>query len=797
MPTRILFVDDEPDLELLIRQKYRKQLRQGEVELAFAGHGREALAVVEARAADFDLIVTDINMPVMSGLELLDELRKLELSTLVLVLSAYGDMANIRTAMNRGAFDFLTKPIDFQDLAITQDKALAHLRSLRERSRLQHERDAFEQRAQFVRETFGRYLDDAVVETLLDDPAGLQLGGERREISILMSDLRGFTSLCERLPPETIVSLLNGYFGAMIDIVLAHGGTIDELLGDAMLVIFGAPLHQPDHADRAVSCAIAMQRAMAQVDEQSAARGLPRLEMGIAINTGEAVVGNIGSRKRTKYGVVGSHVNLTARIEALTVGNQVLVSEATRRACSLELDVVDELEFTAKGFEAPVKVHEIRGVRGDPARTIAGLEDELRPLAPPLPVRLTTGGAHGLPPHEALMVAASAYRCVLRTSVAAAVERRTSVSLRLHDREGPPSTVHGKVAELLAHDELLVRFTALPPAVAERLRVLLVESASERAAEPVDKTMLAARDTAIMDVPAELLARRGVGSGPLAAVEPVPAPQQQPSPPALPDPLATQNHLATLGLMMAGVAHDIRNPLGFIVSFSDLSAELVGEVRDAVSGQLPAAAAADVGDALTSLADNLTKIHAHGERAADLIRGMMDTVRGTRGPAQDIELNMVIARHLDLFEASLRAAEPDLDIVLERELDPSAGRVRVAPQDVSRIVLNLVQNACDAARAKDAALRGGAPPRVVVKTRDRGDAVEIRVHDDGIGVPQRLRQAIFDPFFTTKGSKDGLGLGLALIREIIEATGGTIVLQTQEGAYAEFVVTLPRAGGAS
>lgn len=795
MPTRILFVDDEPDLELLIRQKYRKQLRQGEVELAFAGHGREALALVEAQMVDFDLIVTDINMPVMSGLELLDELQKLELSTLVLVLSAYGDMANIRTAMNRGAFDFLTKPIDFADMAITQDKALAHLRSLRERSRLQHERDAFEQRAQFVRETFGRYLDDAVVETLLDDPAGLQLGGERREISILMSDLRGFTSLCERLPPETIVSLLNGYFGAMIDIVLAHGGTIDELLGDAMLVIFGAPLHQLDHADRAVSCAIAMQRAMAEVDEQSAARGLPRLEMGIAINTGEAVVGNIGSSKRTKYGVVGSHVNLTARIEALTVGNQVLVSEATRRACSLDLDVVDELEFTAKGFEAPVRVHEIRGVRGDPSRTIAGLEDELRPLAPPLPVRLVAGGTQGLPPHEALMVAASAYRCVLRTSAAAAVERRASVSLRLHDREGPPSTVHAKVAERLADDELLVRFTALPPAVAERLRVLLVESASERAAAPLDKTMLAARDTGVMDLPAELLARREHGAG-TAADPPSPSPAPSPSPPAQPDPLATQNHLATLGLMMAGVAHDIRNPLGFIVSFSDLSAELVGEVRDAVGGQLPDAAAADVGDALTSLADNLTKIRAHGERAADLIRGMMDTVRGTRGPAQDIDLNMVIARHLDLFEASLRAAEPDLDIVLERELDPAAGRVRVAPQDVSRIVLNLVQNACDAARAKDAALRGGAPPRVVVKTRDRGDEVEIRVHDDGIGVPQRLRQAIFDPFFTTKGSKDGLGLGLALIREIIEATGGTIALQTEEGAYAEFVVTLPRAGGA-
>jgi class 3 adenylate cyclase/signal transduction histidine kinase len=795
MPTRILFVDDEPDLELLIRQKYRKQLRQGEVELAFAGNGREALAVVQARTDDFDLVVTDINMPVMNGLELLEELRKLELPTPVLVLSAYGDMTNIRTAMNRGAFDFLTKPIDFQDLAITQDKALAHLRSLRERARLQRERDLLEERARFVRETFGRYLDDAVVESLLDDPDALRLGGEKREISILMSDLRGFTSLCERLPPETVVSLLNGYFGAMIDIVLAHGGTIDELLGDAMLVIFGAPLSQPDHADRAVSCAIAMQRAMAAVDERSASEGLPRLEMGIAINTGEAVVGNIGSRKRTKYGVVGSHVNLTARIEALTVGHQVLVSDATRRACSLPLDVCDEITFTAKGFEAPVTVFEIRGVRGDPARTIASVADELRPLEPPLPVRLTVLGSLGPQQHEAAMVAVSTHRCELTTSAAATVERRSAVSLRLHDRRGQASTVHGKVVERTAADRLQVRFTALPPAVAEWLRAQLAERTAERAAEPADKTMLAARDTMIIDLPVALFSPYDSGTAPiadadaspsalpLASAEPValptPAPPTAASPSAPPrDPRATQNHLATLGLMMAGVAHDIRNPLGFIVNFADLSVELVDEVRAAVGRHMAGQAAADAGDALASLADNLAKIHAHGERAGELIRTMMDTVRGTRGPAQDIDLNAVIARHLDLFEASLRAAEPGLPLVLARELDPAAGRVRVAPQDVSRIVLNLVQNACDAARAKDPALRNGAPPRVVVKTRDRGDEVEIRVHDDGIGVPERLRQAIFDPFFTTKGSKDGMGLGLALVREIIEATGGTIALQT-------------------
>lgn len=778
MPTRILFVDDEPDLELLIRQKYRKQLRKGEIELAFAGNGREALAVIEARTSDFDLVVTDINMPVMNGLELLDALRKLDLSTLVLVLSAYGDMANIRTAMNRGAFDFLTKPIDFQDLAITQDKALAHLSSLRDRGRLQRERDELEHRAQFVRETFGRYLDDAVVHTLLDDPSGLRLGGERREISILMSDLRGFTSLCERLPPETIVSLLNGYFGAMIDIVLAHGGTIDELLGDAMLVIFGAPLDQPDHADRAVSCAIAMQRAMEAVNTRSAAQGLPRLEMGIAVNTGEAVVGNIGSRKRTKYGVVGSHVNLTARIEALTVGQQLLISDATHRACSLDLDVHDEITFTAKGFEAPVKVHEIHGVRGDPGRSIASVHEELRPLEPPLAVRFVVVGASGPVEQEGAIVGLSTNTFALRTHEALGVERRTGLSLRLHDRQGRASTVHGKVVEVAAPDQLHVRFSALPPGVAERLWDL----ATAQSVDANDDAMRVAHDTMAGDLVAEDI----IALQQAAAADREGASTQ--------DRMVTENHLATLGLMMAGIAHDIRNPLGFIVNFADLSSELVAEANDELAQHAEPNVVADVGETLACIDDNLSKIRAHGERAAELIRTMMDTVRGTRGPAQIIELNTVVARHLDLLEVSLRAAEPGLQLVLERDFDPAAGRVRVAPQDVSRIVLNLVHNACDAARAKDPAARGGTIPRVVVKTRDRGDAVEIRVYDDGTGVTPALREAIFDPFFTTKGSKDGLGLGLALIRGIIEATGGTIALLTEEGVFTEFVVTLPRAG---
>ena len=167
--------------------------------------------------------------------------------------------------------------------------------------------------------------------SLLASPEKLQLGGEKRQVTILMSDLRGFTSVAERLAPEQVVTIINRYLGTMVDVILQYQGTINEFIGDAILVLFGAPICLEDHAQRAVACAMAMQLAMASVNAQNRDEGLPEVEMGIGMHTGEVVVGNIGSHKRTKYGVVGSPVNLTSRIESYTIGGQVLISETTRQ----------------------------------------------------------------------------------------------------------------------------------------------------------------------------------------------------------------------------------------------------------------------------------------------------------------------------------------------------------------------------------------------------------------------------------------------------------------------------------
>ncbi|MBW1819876.1 MAG: adenylate/guanylate cyclase domain-containing protein, partial [Deltaproteobacteria bacterium] len=194
-------------------------------------------------------------------------------------------------------------------------------------SMTQQLKDSYEEldrRNQFIRKTFGRYTSDEIVEALLDMPDGLKLGGEKREVTLLMSDLRGFTALAERLAerlePADVVALLNQYFSAMVDTIQRSGGTIDEIIGDAILVLFGAPVAMEDGAQRAVRCALEMQKAMGGVNEHNQKRGWPEIEMGIALHSGEVVVGNIGSTKRSKYGVVGRTVNLTARIESFSVG---------------------------------------------------------------------------------------------------------------------------------------------------------------------------------------------------------------------------------------------------------------------------------------------------------------------------------------------------------------------------------------------------------------------------------------------------------------------------------------------
>jgi adenylate cyclase len=234
----------------------------------------------------------------------------------------------------------------------------------RQQSELSKKSKELDIRNHFIKKAFGRYMTDEVVEQLLDSPNGLKMGGESVMVTIVMSDLRGFSAISEKLPPEAVVNMLNNYLLCMTDVIYKYSGIINDIIGDALLVVFGAPVMRSDDADRAIACALDMQLAMEAVNLCNRQQGLPDLEMGIGINTGKVVVGNIGSDMRAKYAVVGSNVNLAARVESYTVGGQVLITESTLNATTLHVNVNNNLAIPFKGVVKPVNVYDVVGVAG-------------------------------------------------------------------------------------------------------------------------------------------------------------------------------------------------------------------------------------------------------------------------------------------------------------------------------------------------------------------------------------------------------------------------------------------------
>lgn len=307
MTAHILVVDDEPDLEALVLQKFRHQIREGTIAFLFAHDGVEALAALKANDS-IDLVVTDINMPRMDGLSLLQKLQEGDEHISTIIVSAYGDMTNIRTAMNRGAFDFVTKPIDFLDLETTIAKTIRHIGLLREA----RDRQAVAERAYA---SLSRYFSPNIAQRLANDTGSVDLGGQRREIASLFSDIAGFTALVETLEPTVLGPLLNDYLTGMTDIVFGQDGTVAKIVGDALHVLFGAPAEQPDHAARAVACALSLDEFAESFREQCNKNGIPLGITRIGVHAGTAIVGNFGGGRFFDYTAYGDTINVTARLE--------------------------------------------------------------------------------------------------------------------------------------------------------------------------------------------------------------------------------------------------------------------------------------------------------------------------------------------------------------------------------------------------------------------------------------------------------------------------------------------------
>ena len=357
-PAAILVVDDnEMNRDLLSRRLAKKGFA-----VDVAEDGFKALEWIDKNPCD--LMLLDIMMPVMSGIEVLEKIRQTRDGTElpVIMATAKDTREDIVGALRLGANDYVTKPIDFP---VVLARVNAQLGLKRANDRVRSLVREVERRNKFIRDVFGRYLTGEVAETLLDSPEGLSLSGERREITILMADIRGFTNISLHRAPEEVVTMVNNFLSVMTEVIISYGGTIDEFIGDAILALFGAPNAMSDHAEKAVACAIAMEQAMTRVNDLNRAAGLPEIETGIGINTGEVIVGNIGSEKRAKYGVVGHHVNFTARIESYTVGGQILVSERTLDACNGMLQTRGEMSVRPKGIDEDVKLFDVASI-GEP-----------------------------------------------------------------------------------------------------------------------------------------------------------------------------------------------------------------------------------------------------------------------------------------------------------------------------------------------------------------------------------------------------------------------------------------------
>lgn len=321
-----------------------------------------------------------------------------------------------------------------------------------------------------MRQTFGRYLTDEVVANLLETPEGLQLGGEKRKVTILMSDLRGFSALSERVSPEIAVSVINFYLEVMTEVISQYHGTINDLMGDGMLVMFGAPISGEDDSQRAIACALAMQLAMDRVNQHNQQLNLAPLEMGIGINTGEVLVGNIGSQKRAKYTVMGSPVNLASRIESYTVGGQVLVSKDTLKDVGTILRIDGEMQVQPKGIQELITIYEIGGIGGQFNLFLPKAEEMLVVLNQEIPVQYTVlEGKHlGERVFQGKLVKLSAHVAELDSEYP--VELLSNLKINLltgTEKARGLGDIYAKVVKTSVDSptQFYVRFTGIPPEV--------------------------------------------------------------------------------------------------------------------------------------------------------------------------------------------------------------------------------------------------------------------------------------------------------------------------------------------
>ncbi len=459
----VLLVDDQN----MVGETVRRMLAP-ERDIDFHYCQDPTKAIKTANRIHPTVILQDLVMPEIDGLTLVryyranPETRHVPL----IVLSSKEEALTKAEAFALGANDYLVKlPDRLEIIARIRYHSSAYINYLQRKEA----QSQLEKANLLIRKTFGQYLSDDIVHSILESPEGSALGGEKRFVTIMMTDLRGFTAIGERLPAEDVVSIINIYLETMTEIILKYQGTIDEFIGDAIFVLFGAPVLRENDAKRAVACAIEMQNAMEEVNRRCREKGYPEVHQGIGINSGQVVVGNIGSKKRMKYGVVGRNVNLTARIESYTVGGQIFISQNTLEECGEHLLRIDDrIEVMPKGVKQPITIYEAGGIRGEfhvflPEKVETVLEDLKQPVS--ILFTILEGKHSGADLHAGVLVKLKGKEAEIRGNVA--VDKLSNLKITLLDSDGEEaaSDVYAKVTRSVQENPptFRVSFTSVPP----------------------------------------------------------------------------------------------------------------------------------------------------------------------------------------------------------------------------------------------------------------------------------------------------------------------------------------------
>ena len=342
---KILVADDEMDLETLIRQKFRKQIREEKYEFIFALNGNDALEKLKQHP-DVTLVLSDINMPEMDGLTLLGVLNESSPMLKTVMVSAYGDMDNIRMAMNRGAFDFVCKPVNFEDLELTIEKTLKHVLQIKETLQAIKENNILRM-----------YVDDNVLKFMgsreFEDSL---MVNETVDASVVFIDICGFTAITESAPANTVVPMLNKYFDVMVKEILAQKGHVDKFIGDAVMAVFRGNFH----LDRAIDACLAVREQIEALPKESGDVTF-HPQVSIGINCGELISGNIGSGnlRRLDYTVVGDVVNTAARLQSIANASQIVISEQAFEQVKNSFNCKKIGEVSLKNKQQPVTIYEV------------------------------------------------------------------------------------------------------------------------------------------------------------------------------------------------------------------------------------------------------------------------------------------------------------------------------------------------------------------------------------------------------------------------------------------------------